>query len=53
LAFSEPSSATTANPTIPEKQDSDLKSCLLMMTEEFKKDINNPLKKYKRTQANM
>jgi hypothetical protein len=52
LASSEPSSANTANTNIPEKQDSDLKSHLMMMIEEFKKKINNPLKKNKRTQAN-
>ena len=28
----------------PEKQDSDLKSLLMMMIEDFKKDINNSLK---------
>jgi hypothetical protein len=49
LASSEPSSPTTANPaypSTPEKQDSDLKSHLMMMVEEFKKDI------IKRTQIN-
>jgi hypothetical protein len=47
LASSEPSSPTNVNPgypNTPEKQDSDLKSHLMMMIEEFKKDINNPLK---------
>ena len=47
LALSEPSSLTTASsgyPNTPEKQESDLKSHLMMMTEESKKDINNPLK---------
>ena len=47
LASSEPNSPTIASPgyTItPEKQDSDLKSLLTMMTEDFKKDINNFLK---------
>jgi hypothetical protein len=29
---------------IPEKQDSDLKSHLMMMIEDFKKDINNCIK---------
>ena len=46
LAASEPSSPNRANPgyvNTPEKQDSDLKSHL-MMIEDFKKDINNPLK---------
>ena len=47
LASSEPSSPTTASPgypNTPEKQDSDLKSHLMMMIENFKKDINNSLK---------
>ena len=47
LASSEPSSLTTANPGYPntqKKQDSDLKSNLMMMIEELKKDINNSLK---------
>ena len=44
---SEPSSPTTASPgypNTPEKQDSDLKSHLMMMIENFNKDINNSLK---------
>jgi hypothetical protein len=44
LASSEPNSPTIASPgyTItPEKQDSVLKSLLMMMIEDFKKDINN------------
>ena len=47
LASSEPSSSYIASPgyTITqEKQDSDLKSLLMMMIEDFKKDINNSLK---------
>ena len=47
LASSEPSSLTTASSgylKILEKQNSDLKSHLMMMIEDFKKDINNPLK---------
>ena len=47
LASSEPNSSTIASPgyTITlEKQDSDLKSLLMMMIEDFKKDINNSLK---------
>ena len=47
LASSEPSSPTTVSPryhNTPEKQDSDLKSHLMMMIEEFKKDINSSLK---------
>ena len=47
LASSEPNSPTIASPgyTITsEKQDSDLKSLLMMMIEDFKKDIHNSLK---------
>jgi hypothetical protein len=46
-ASSEPSSSTIAIPAYPNtpaKQDSDLKSYLMMMIEEFKEDINNSLK---------
>ena len=55
LASSEPSSHTTASPgysNIPEKQDSGIKSHLMMMKEDIKKDIKTPLKKYRRTQIN-
>jgi predicted nucleic acid-binding Zn-ribbon protein len=44
---SEPSSSTKASPgntNTPEKLDSDLKSHLMNMIEDFKKDINNSLK---------
>ena len=47
LASSEPNSLTIASPgyTItPEKQDMDLKSLLMMMKEDYKKEINNSLK---------
>jgi hypothetical protein len=47
LASSELSSPTTASPGYPntrEKQDSDLKSHLMMMVEDFKKYINNYFK---------
>ena len=47
LASSEPSSPTTMShgyPNILEKQDSDLKSHLMMMIKEFKMDINNSVK---------
>jgi hypothetical protein len=45
LASSEPISPTTASPGyLLEKQDSDLKSRLMMMIEDFKKDINNYFK---------
>jgi hypothetical protein len=46
-ASSEPSSSTAGSPgypNTPEKQDSDLKSHLMMRIEDFKKDINNSLK---------
>ena len=54
LASSEPNSPTTASPgyhNTAEKKDLDLNSHLMMMIEDFKKDIS-PLKKYKRTQEN-
>jgi hypothetical protein len=47
LVSSEPNSPTIARPgypNTPEKQDSDLKSLLMMMIKDFKKDINNSLK---------
>jgi hypothetical protein len=47
LASSEPNSPTIARlgyTITPEKQDSDLKSLLMMMIEDFKKDINKSLK---------
>jgi gas vesicle protein len=47
LASSEPTSPTLARPGYPnttEMQDSDLKSHLMMMIEDFKKDINTSLK---------
>ena len=47
LASLEPSSPTTESPgypNTPEKQDSYLKSHLMMMIEDFKKDISNCLK---------
>jgi hypothetical protein len=46
-ASSEPSMPTTVSPgypNIPEKQDSDLKSYLMMMVDDFKKGTNNTLK---------
>jgi hypothetical protein len=39
-------------PDTPEKQGSDLKSHVMMMIEDFKKDIDNSLKKYRKTQPN-
>jgi hypothetical protein len=47
LAASEPSSPSIVSPgypNTPEKQDFDLKSNIMMMIEDFKKDINNSLK---------
>jgi hypothetical protein len=47
LASSEPSFPTTARPGYPnkpEKQDLDLKSHIMMLIKDFKKDINNSLK---------
>jgi hypothetical protein len=55
LASSETSSPTIVRPgypNTPEKQDSDLKLHLMIMIEDFKKDIITPLKKYRRTQVN-
>jgi hypothetical protein len=51
LALSEPSSPTIVpGYTITlEKQDLGLKSLLMMMIEDIKKDIKAPLKKYRRT----
>jgi hypothetical protein len=46
-ASSEPSTPRTANPgypNTPEKKDSDLKSYLMMLVEDFKKGLNNSLK---------
>jgi hypothetical protein len=54
MALSEPSSSTIASPgysNTPVKQGSDLKSHLMMMIQDFKKDINTHLKKYGRTQV--
>lgn len=54
MASSEPSSPTIASseyPNTPEKQDLDLKSYLMMMIEDFKKDITNSLKEYRKTQV--
>jgi gas vesicle protein len=51
---SEPSSPTTVNPGYPntlEKQDSDLKSYLMEMIEDFKKDINLSLKEIQENTA--
>jgi hypothetical protein len=54
MASSEPSSPKITSPRYiitPDKQDSHLKSFLLTMIENFKKDTENSLKtKYRRTQ---
>jgi hypothetical protein len=56
LTSSEPRSSTIASPRYPitpEMQESDIKSLLMLMIEDIKKDINNsPLKKYRRTEIN-
>jgi hypothetical protein len=54
MAVSQPNSPTIASPVYIitlEKQDLDLKSLIMMMIEDIKKDIT-PLKKYRRTQKN-
>ena len=38
-------------PNIPEKQDSDLKSYLMILVEDFKKGINNSLKEIQKNTA--
>jgi hypothetical protein len=51
---SEPSTPTTVSPgypNTPEKQDSDLKLYLMMLVEDFKKDINNSLKEIQENTA--
>jgi hypothetical protein len=51
---SEPSTPNSASPgytNTPEKQDSDLKSYLMMLVEDFKKDINNSIKEIKENMA--
>jgi hypothetical protein len=53
-ASSEPSMPTTVSPrhpNTPEKQDSDLKSYLMMLVEDFKKGINNSLKEIQENSA--
>jgi gas vesicle protein len=55
LASSEPNSPTIASPgyTIaPEKQDMDLKSLLMMMIEDYKKEIKNCLKEIQENISN-
>jgi hypothetical protein len=53
-ASSEPSMPTTASPgypNTPEKQDSDLKSYLMMLVEDFRKGINSSLKEIQENTA--
>jgi chromosome segregation ATPase len=53
-ASSEPSTPTKESPgypNTPEKQDLDLKSYLMMLVEDFKKDINNSLKEIQENTA--
>jgi predicted nucleic acid-binding Zn-ribbon protein len=55
LASSEPNSITIASPgyiITPEKQYMDLKSLLMMMMEDFKKEINNSLKEIQENKSN-
>ena len=50
----EPRTLTTVSPgyaNTPEKQDSDLKSHLMMLVEDFKKGINNSLKEIQENTA--
>ena len=54
-ASSEPSMPTTASPGYPnthEKQDSDLKSYLMMLVEVLRRTLITQLKKYRRTLLN-
>jgi hypothetical protein len=50
--LSEPSTPTSAShryPNTPKKQDSDLKSYLMMLIEDIKRGFNNSFKKHRRT----
>ena len=54
-ASSEPRTPTTTSPEYPitpEKHYTDLKSYLIMVVEDFKKNVNTHLKKFKRTLLN-
>jgi hypothetical protein len=46
-----PTTVSLRYPNIPEKQDADLKSYLMILVEDFKKGINNS-KKYRKTLLN-
>jgi hypothetical protein len=55
LASSKPCTPNTESPgysNTPKKQDSDLKSYLLMLVEDFKKDMSNSPKKIQEKTAN-
>jgi gas vesicle protein len=46
-----PTTASPGYPNTPEKQDLDLKSYLMMLVEDFKKDIDNSLKEIQENTA--
>ena len=48
---STPNSASPGYPNTSEKQDLDLKSCLMMQIEDIKKDFNNSLKEIQENTA--
>jgi gas vesicle protein len=48
---STPTSASPEYPNTPKKQDSDLKSYLMMLVEDFKKGINNSIKEIQENTA--
>jgi hypothetical protein len=48
---STPTSASPGYPNTPEKQDSDLKSYLMILVEDIKKGINNSLKEIQENSA--
>ena len=55
-ASSKPSTLTTVSPgypNTPEKQDSDLKSNIMMVVEDYRKSIIPHIKKYRRTLLNI
>jgi hypothetical protein len=55
IVITKPNSLTTASPgyiETPEKQNLDLKSHIMMMIEDFKKDINNFLKEIQENKDN-
>ena len=49
---STPTLPSPGHPKTPEKLDLDLKEYLMMMVEDIKKDLNDSLKKYRRTLLN-